>query len=295
MKRILTTLLFISLLAQSAFAGGPWPRKKNSGYAQLGFTYLGYSKFFNHEGDVTELPRSVIDFTSQIYFEYGLTNRLTMTAVLPFRYVETGDEVSASDPAYFRGDTLFADTVPGGSLFGLNTVLLGLKYNIINKKVLFTAGLNAEMNVAKYDSLTTLRTGPTTFVIHPYLSVGSSFGKFFALLDAGYRLRLKNYSDQVNFNFEFGFSWNKKTYFIAALNGLFPLGNGSNDNNVSASYPNGRDLVTSLSPNDQQYVGYGLKFIQKIKKVHINAGVYSGFGNMVAAAPSLNLGVAYEW
>ena len=291
MTRFLTLILLVVTFAQSANAGGPWPRKKNSGYAQLGFTYIGYSKFFNHDGQVTDLRRGVTDFTSQLYVDFGLTDRLTFSANLPFKYVATGDKIFSADTSYFR------DTVPAGNLFGLNNVLLGFKYNIINKKVLFTVGLNGEANVAKYDSLTTLRTGPSAFVIHPYVSTGGSFykGKFFTQLDAGYRIRLKDYSDEIDFNFELGFSWNQKTYFIANVAGRFSVREGSNDNNVTVDSPNGRDLHTSLYPNNQQYLGYGLKFIQKIKKVHINAGVYFGTGQMVAAAPSYNLGVAYEW
>jgi len=295
MARAVTILLFIGLLAQSVFAGGPWPRKKGSGYAQLSVTYLGYSKFFNKEGGLTQLPRSVTDLTTQVYLEYGLTDRLTFTGNLPFKYVATSETLLPSDPVYFTDTTVFRDTLGAGNMFGLNTVLMGFKYNIINKKIVFSAGLNGEANVAKYDSLTTLRTGPLTFVINPYVSVGLSFGKFFSLLDLGYRFRTNNYTDQVHFNYELGYSWNKKTYFIFAANGLIPLGKGGYDNNVTSGYPIGRDLLTSLSPNNQQFIGYGVKFIRKMKKVHINAGVYSGFGNMVAASLSYNLGVAYEW
>lgn len=309
MTRFFTVLILLGTIAQSVQAGGPWPRKKNKGYAQLGFTYVGYSKFFNHDGKVIELPRHVTDLTSQLYIDFGLTDRLTMMANLPFKYVSTGDKVFASDPAYFRGDTLFSDTIPAGSLFGLNTVMLGFKYTVIDKKVKFAVGLNGEANVAKYDSLTTLRTGPSTFVIHPYLSVGGSFykNKFYTLLDIGYRVRLKDYSDEADFNFELGYSWNAKTYFIASISGRFSVRDGSYNNNITpvadptdptstSQHPNGRDLQTSLYPNNQQYVGYGLKFIQKFKHgVHLNAGVYLGSGQMVAAAPSYNLGVAYEW
>ncbi len=302
MTRILTLILLVFTLVQSASAGGPWPRKKNSGYAQLGFTYLGYSKFFNDNGKVTDLRRPVTDFTTQLYLDFGLTDRLTMTANLPFKYVSSGDKISSADTSYFK------DTIQAGNLFGLSNVMLGLKYNIVQKRVLFSAGLNVEANVAKYDSLTTLRTGPSTWVFHPYLSVGTTFatGKVYTLLDAGYRVRLNNYSHEANVNFELGYSWNQKTYFILNVAGRFSMQNGSYDNNVTAVvdstdptseslHPNGRDLHTSLYPNNQQYLGYGLKFIQKIKKVHINAAVYFGTGQLVAAAPSYNLGVAYEW
>jgi hypothetical protein len=302
MTRIVTLTLLILTMAQAVTAGGPWPRKKNSGYAQLGFTYIGYNSFFNDEGKVTPMRRPVTDFTTQVFFEYGLTDKLTLTANLPFKYVATSDKISSADSTYFK------DTIPNGNLFGLSNVMLGLKYNIIKKKVLFSVGFNTEANVARYDSLTTLRTGPSAWVFHPYLSVGTSFysGKLYTLLDAGYRVRLNNYSDEADFNFELGYSWNYKTYLILAVSGRVSVKEGSYNNNVTpvadptdptseSLHPYGRDLHTSLYPNNQQYVGYGLKFIQKIKKVHINAAVYFGMGNMVAAAPSYNLGVAYEW
>lgn len=301
MARILTLTILLFTLVQTADAGGPWPRKKGSGYAQLGFTYVGYSQFFNDQGKVVPMRRSVIDFTSQAFIEYGLTDKLTLTANLPFKYVSSSEKIAHADSTYFR------DTVPSGNLFGLSNVMFGLKYNVINKKVLFSVGLNTEANVAKYDSITTLRTGPSAWVFHPYVSVGGSFlqGKLYTFLDAGYRLRLNGYSDEVDLNYELGYTWNQKTYFILNVSGRVSMMEGSKDNNVTAPvdpndsnsslHPYGRDLHTSLYPNNQQYVGYGLKFIQKIKHVHINAAVYFGMGKMVAAVPSYNLGVAYEW
>jgi hypothetical protein len=289
MTRTFTLVLLLTICVQSAFAGGPWPRNKKSGYAQLGFTYVGYNSFFNDAGKVTPLRRYVTDFTSQAYLEYGLTDKLTLTANLPFKYVSTGDAILNSDTTYFK------DTLQSGNLFGLSNVTFGLKYNIIRGKDVLTAGLNFEANTSRYDSLTTLRTGPATFVIHPYLSVGSSIENWYIQIDAGYRVRLKEYSDEFDYNFELGYSWNQKTYFILNLAGRISIQEGTVDNNVTDFSPNGRDLHTTLYPNNQQYVGYGLKFIQKIKKVHINAAVYFGTGKMVAATPSYNLGIAYEW
>lgn len=302
MTKFFTLTLLALTLALFASAGGPWPLKKNSGYAQLGFSYLGYNKFFNQDGKVTDLRRPVTDLTTQLHIDFGITDRLTMTANLPFKYVSSADRISSADTSYFK------DTVQAGGLFSLSNVMLGLKYNIINKKILFSAGLNVEANVAKYDSLSTLRTGPDTWVFHPYVSVGTTFAqeKLYLLLDAGYRIRLNKYSHEADFNFELGYSWNQKTYFIATVAGRFSVQNGSYDNNVTAVtdatdptskslHPYGRNLHTSLYPNDQQYIGGGLKFIQKINKVHINAAVYFGAGQLVAAAPSYNLGVAYAW
>jgi hypothetical protein len=287
MQRKLTLVLLLVLAGQLVIAGGPWPRKKGSGYAQLSGTYLGYSKIFDANSDIVSLRRNMTDVTIQAYLEYGLTDRLLFTVNMPFKYVSSSETINATD--YFN------DTVPAGSSFGLNTVLMGFKYTIINKKVLLAAGLNGEANVARYDSLSTIRTGPESFVIHPYLSTGTSFGKFFTQLDAGYRFRLNGYSDEIDLAYELGYSWNQKTYFIINVRGRVSMQNGSYDNAVTTNNPFGRDIHTMIDPNNQTYVGYGLKFIQKIKKVNINAGIYSGYGQLVAATPSFNLGIAYEW
>lgn len=284
-KLLFTVLLVFAFM--STMAGGPWPRAKGSGYAQLSGTYLGYSKIFDANSDIVTLRRSMTDVTVQTYVEYGITDKLTFTANLPFKYASSAEKIN--ETAYFN------DTLQSASLFGLNTVLLGLKYNVINKKILFTVGLNTEMNVARYDSLTTMRTGPSSFVFHPYFSSGTTFGKFYTLLEAGYRVRLNGYSHEVDLGYELGYSWNQKTYFILNIRGRVSMQNGSFDNNVTLEHLYGRDIHTMIDPNNQTYLGYGLKFIQKIKKVHINAGVYSGYGQLVAATPSFNLGVAYEW
>jgi hypothetical protein len=287
MKRKLLFALLLALGAQTVMAGGPWPRKKATGYAQLGATYLGYSKIFDANSDIVDLRRNMTDVTVQAYLEYGLSDRFTLVVNLPFKYVSSSESIN--ETAYFN------DTLNAGSSFGLNTVMMGLRYNIINKKFLLTAGINGEANVARYDSLTAIRTGPLTFVIHPYLSTGTSFGKFYTQLEAGYRIRTNGYSHELDLGYELGYSWNQKTFFILNVRGRVSVQNGSYDNATSIEHPYGRDIHTLIDPNNQTYVGYGLKFIQKIKKVHINAGIYSGYGQLVAATPSFNLGLAYEW
>jgi len=279
-------LLLVFALQQVSMAG-PWPRAKGSGYAQVNASYLGYSKMFGPNSDIIDLRRPMTDVTMQAYIEYGLSDRLTFVVNLPFKYVSSGGTINETD--------FFPDTLGAADLFGLNTVLMGFRYNIINKKVLFTAGLNTESNVARFDSIPAMRTGPQSFVIQPYLSAGTTFGKFYTQLEAGYRVRFSGYSHEVALAYELGYSWNEKTYFILDIRGRISMMNGSFDNNTSPDHPFGRDLHTLIDPNNQQYLGYGLRFIQKIKKVHINAGVYSGYGQMVAAAPVFSLGVAYEW
>lgn len=286
-RKLSALALLMFMAVPLAFAGGPWPRAKGSGYAQISGTYLGYNKMFGPNSDIVDLRRPMTDVTLQAYLEYGLSDQLTFVVNLPFKYVSSGETINQTD--------FFQDTLGAADLFGLNTVLLGFKYNIINKKVLLTAGLNTESNVARFDSIPAMRTGAQTFVIHPYLSAGTTFGKFYTQLEAGYRVRFSGYSHEVAVAYELGYSWNEKTYFILDIRGRISMMNGSFDNNESLDHPFGRDLHTIIDPNNQQYIGYGLKFIQKIKKIHINAGVYSGYGQLVAAAPVFSLGVAYEW
>ena len=288
-----TTILLISFLAlgQFAYAGGPWTRAKGEGYAGLTFSYLGYNSYFGTDGASIKLRRSVTELTVGGYVEYGFHKRFTAHVSLPFRMVMSGNTVQ--DAPYFP------DTLAAGRIIGMNTIGIGGKYKFLDKKVLMAAHLNYETNTSSYDANSSLRTGPATHVIEPQISIGAGLGKFYTYAVVGPRIRTGGYSQDLDFLAEVGYSWNEKTYFSLVFSGRQNLTQGTVSNNLSVdtigtslvAYE--ADLHTGVSPNRQQYIGYGLKFFQKIGDFSINAGVYGGFGQRVPATMSLNLGVAY--
>jgi hypothetical protein len=201
----------------------------------------------------------------------------------------------------------------------MNYMGIGAKYKFLDKRIKMAGQLIYEANTSSVDDATGLRTGPNTHVIAPKISVGASFGKdkFYAFGEVGPRFRFPNlnnendstaqYSHDLDYLAEVGYSWNDKTYFSLVVSGRANLTQGTYDNGSTtvvemdslglpiSSYTYESELRANISPNRQSFIGYGVKFTQKIKDFAINLGVYSGFGNRVAAAPSLNLGFSYTF
>lgn len=273
----------------TANAGGPWTKSKGSGYAQIGVSYIGYSTLFDGNGDIINLRRPVIDLSVQGYLEYGFTDRLTGIAIVPFKFVKTGDEVLESD--YFNDTQMFSDSLlDAGSLFGPGNIKLGLRYNFIKKKYLLSGELNAEYGYVSYDCATALRTGYDAWAIEPQLSFGRGWSKFYFFVESSFRYRTNNHSNEVTGAVEAGYKFKTKTWLALRSGMRMSLMDGSFDNN------NNRLLHTGLTPNDQQYVGYGLKAAQEIgDHFALNLGLYFGMGKWVAAAPSMNFGISYKW
>lgn len=292
MKKFSTLLIAsILVLGQLSYAGGPWTRAKGEGYAGLNFSYLGYNKYFGTDGSVINLRRSVTELTIGGYLEYGFHDRFTAHVSLPFRVVMSGNSIQ--DAPYFP------DTLASGRVIGMNTIAIGGKYKFLDKNVKMAVHLNYESNTSSYSANSSLRTGPATHVIEPQVSIGAGLGDFYTYAVVGPRFRTGGYTQDFDFLVEAGYSWNQKTYFALVFAGRQNLTRGTVSNNLTVdtigtslvAYE--ADLHTGITPNRQQYIGYGLKFFQKFGDFTINAGLYSGFGNRVPAALSLNLGVAY--
>lgn len=289
MKNLRITLFFTAIVfSLQAFAGGPWTKPKGSGYAQIGVTYLNYSKLFGNLGPSIDLRREVTDLTIQGYLEYGITDKLTVIGILPFKYVKTGDDVLESD--YFNDANRFSDTLlPAGNLFGAGNTRVGLRYNFINKKYLLSGELNVESGLSSYECATALRAGTSAWAIEPSVSFGRGWNKVYFFVENAFRYRTNNYSHETNHAIEVGYKPLKKTWLAFRTEGRVSLKN-------QVATEDNRDIHTGLTPNNQQYVGYGFKVAQEVGGgFSLNLGFFGGFGELVAAAPSLNFGISYQW
>ncbi len=310
-QALLTVFLFASLF--TAKAGGPWTLQKGHAYTSINVSYLGYNRLFGPTGDLITLTRPVTEIGVGAYVEYGVIDRLTINLDLPFRIVYTGATDTSIATPYFP------DTVEQGRIIGMNYVGIGAKYLFLNKKVKMAAHLSYEANTSSVEPNSGLRTGPATHVIAPKVSIGASFGKnkFYAYGEVGPRFRFPNlnnqndstaqYTQDIDYTAEIGYSWNGKTYFALVVSGRSNLTQGTYDNGMITipedsvdgelvpAYSYESDLNSGVSPNRQQYLGYGIKFSQAIGNFAINLGMYSGFGKRVAAAPSFNIGFSYSF
>lgn len=286
--RTIKLLVFFSCLICSlpVFAGGPWTKAKGSGYAQIGVSYLQYAELFGNITPRIPLRRQVTDMTLQGYLEYGITDKLTFIGILPFKYVKTGDEVLESD--YFYDDRRFSDTLlPAGSLFGIGNARIGARYNFIKKKYLLSGELNVENGSVAYQCSSALRTGYSAWTIEPSISFGRGWNKVYFFLDNAFRYRTNDYSHETNHAIEVGYKPFPKTWVAFRSEGRISMKNKRTNNH---------DIHTGLSPNNQQYIGYGVKLSQGFgDHFALNLGLFGGFGELVGANPSLNVGISYQW
>ncbi len=224
--------------------------------------------------------------TIQGYLEYGITDKLTLIGVLPFKSVKTGDDVLESD--YFYDTQRFSDTLlPASSLFGIGNARLGARYNFIKKAFLLSGELNVENGSVAYECSSSLRTGYSAWAIEPSISFGRGWNKLYFFIDNAFRYRTNNYSHETNHAVELGYKLFPKTWIAFRSEARISMKNERTTN---------KDIHTGLSPNNQQYVGYGFKASQGIgDNFAINLGFFGGFGELVGASPSINFGISYQW
>lgn len=125
MNRLISRPMFLALtglcaLISSAQAGG-WTQPEGEGYAKLGMRGLTGSRGFLPDGSVTGLDGTFTDLRTEIYAEYGLSDRLTLVTLLaPVGLASfSGD----ADNAAGTGDesTTYVGPLLVGARYGLKT------------------------------------------------------------------------------------------------------------------------------------------------------------------------------
>ena len=97
MSKLNVLILVPCLLFLSASQAGVWTKKQGEAYKQLSFTYIRSHKLFKENGETIVLPRNVRDYTLQAYMEYGLTDKFTLIAVLPYKFIGTEAEIFSTN------------------------------------------------------------------------------------------------------------------------------------------------------------------------------------------------------
>jgi hypothetical protein len=183
---LINALMF--LLTLPSLAQSPWTREKNKGYVQVGFSSLQYNEF-QSDGEKVDLSADVSDFTVQAYAEYGITKKLEAQLIVPFKSVTVESKVNSNSE----------------SLSGLGNISLGLKYKLYDEKWKISSGVLYSANSIKRDAEIGLTTGFNAATFVPYISVGSSTGKWYYYGTIGYGYMTKDFSDFFKATFEVGY------------------------------------------------------------------------------------------
>ncbi|GAA4828968.1 hypothetical protein [Algivirga pacifica] len=284
MKYSITFLLSLMTLT-SVWAGGPWPQPKGKGYFKLFEYWVVADQHFTDAGMID--PNITTAFYSTgVYGEYGLTDRLTAVAYVPF-FVRNlyNNAISGT-----TGEVI----IPGEAVNAFGDVDLSLTYGLVrDKPIVMSASVlfGLPTGVTGRGGLGILQTGDGEFNQMIKVDAGGSFQlagiNFYASAYAGFNNRTQGFSDEFRYGFETGGTFlNNKLTAIARFTGIESFQNGSV---LSAS-----DGV-SLFANNAEYLAFSPEIAY-----HINEqwGVSASsstvfFGRLIMASPAYSVGVFF--
>lgn len=250
MKKLSFLILVSVLFAQITQAQQAWTRPKGKFYSQLGFTHLIYDGIaVAGQFEIPSLDRKVVHHSLQGYVEYGISDKLMVTAVVPFSITSSTLTTGKKQPA----------GLSDGSLNGFSNIQAGFTYKFHEKDGLVVSGkVNTVLPTAMKDVATGLRTGNDAFGIGPSLLTGFGHRKFFTSAELGYLYRSNNHSGQIIGGAQIGQFWGKNKKWIGILHADVCL------SAKNGSFNDGNSKYTATYLNNLSYIAYGMKFGYKV-------------------------------
>ena len=269
---MLFSIIFIFLFSKSLTAGA-WTQQKGKGYFQIGSQILRANQFYEPGGNKIDIT-TLGDYTVTFYGEYGITNDLTVIGSIPFFRRITLNRVEGIN----SGAELFG----GDSKNGISDFDIGLKYGIAKfGSTVLSVSLSIGIPVGDTEQKNGLYTGDGEWNQQLAVGIGHSFsGPFYFSADVGFNNRVEGYSDEVRYNLELGYSW-QKFIFIMKANGVETLRNG-----VDAVLGGAGGLFA----NNQQYLVFGPEIVYSFNEsLGVNAGAVTA-----TRAENVVSGIAYR-
>ena len=274
-------LVIIVLSSQLSFSQA-WTKKKGSGYEQIGVSYIKNNRIYNRDGNELQLNRAVTDITLNEYLEYGITDKITVSVIVPYKMVSTSTEI------YEKG--YLPDTLSSGNMSGLSNTSLSLIYGLKQEgNWVSSIKLKTDLPTAQYDNEIGLRTGSDALGVSSSILFGKSKKNNFGTFEIGANYRTNNYSTQLFSSAQIGKKVKDKLYTILVLDYLKPLKNGT--------FNDGNSIHTGLYMNDIEWTAFTLKLGYLLTdKIIIWSAIGGGVsGHVVARAPSFSFALSYEW
>ncbi|QSE98272.1 transporter family protein [Fulvivirga lutea] len=285
MKKLIIFSLLVSI-GISSFAGGGWPQEKGKGYFKLGQNAIVADKFYDLEGDIIDIT-TISLYTTSLYGEYGITDRLTAIAYIPFFVRSTLNEQEFQPSG---------TVIPGDEINSFGDTDIGIKYGWTpGKKIAFATTLTLGLPLGKTAEGTTdsgdariLQTGDGEFNQMLFADASYSFYPLplYASIGLGYNNRTDGFSDEIRYSAELGYTVFKN--FNAALKLYATKSTNNGDEN---GQPGG-----TVFGNNVEYISYGPE-ISYIFKEHFGVVVsaaYATGGQNLLAAPNYGFGFFYK-
>jgi protein XagA len=267
--------LFCLIMGPTVLKAQAWTKSKGSGFLKLDYSSIQATDLFNAKGDA--LPsRALGNAVASFYGEYGITDKITAIAYIPFF-------ANSSAGAFAAVGTTPA--LPSVSLSGFSDVDLGFRIALPIKNIAMSVNVLLGLPTGTPTQADGLATGDGEFNQMIKLAVGTGKTRWWTQGAIGYNNRTKGYSSEFRYDFEFGYKFfNDRLLTILKINGVESLQNGS----VAPS-------KTGLYSNDVVFAGIGpeiLYFANAKKTIGISARLGAAVrAKNILAAPSFSFGV----
>jgi len=279
MKKVYIIIISVFVFSGNAlFAGGGWPIPKAKGYFKLSQLAIVANQYYSPSGEIIDISTASI-YISSLYGEYGLTDRLGVTAYVPFFSRATLNEKVSPN------GTLLAE---GDAVNSLGDFDISLKYGlIVNKPIVVSATLTFGLplgNSAGGDTQV-LQTGDGEFNIMLGLEASRSFdkGKGYVNTLVAFNNRSENFSDEYRLGAEVGYRIFSKVSGALKVLSVNSFENGSDLETPSNGIFSNNIEYLAISPEVNYFVN---------DSFGISAGIgFAASGKRVLAAPSFSIGL----
>ena len=275
MKRLL--IIPLVLLFFSANAGGGWTYVKGKGFVKISQNAIYGDRLFNPEGEVIDIT-TIGYYATSIYAEYGLTDRITAVAYVPFftrntlnktRFIQTGEEI------------------PGDELNSFGDMDLSLKYGFLKTSEWVgsaTVLFGIPTGEPQGGETGILQSGDGEFNQMIRVDFSKPFGKAaWMTFYAGFNNRTNDFSDEYRYGGEVGSRFGERFLLIGKLDVVQSLFNGNADASQGGTiFSNNTEFVSpavELSYELKNGLGFSLSA----------AGAFSA--KNILAAPNFGVGV----
>ncbi|MFQ5600029.1 MAG: hypothetical protein ACE5G2_05695 [Candidatus Krumholzibacteriia bacterium] len=215
--RIMAAVGILPLLPTNTLAGA-WTQQKSGYYFSISASYFFTEEEYNHKGERVSIfdervgfeNASFRDFTIAAYFEYGVMDRLTLVATLPFKILTS------------EWDTFLAGDILAGSqsinTVGLADLTLSARYSILAKPVVLAlqGGIKTPLGYEERpeDDGAPLGTGEVDGEAHLLLGTSLYPVPLYLTTGIGYRLRGGPLHDEIVYSAEVGYQLDKVLFKI---------------------------------------------------------------------------------
>ncbi len=213
--------IIVLLIPLSSLAGGGWTQDKGGGFYKLGQNVIIGTQYFTPAGTVEPIT-TISLYTTSLYAEYGITNRITGIIYFPFFVRSTLNEERLSSGQLVS---------PGDAFNSIGDTDVSIKYGLTKgKQIALSISLTLGLPLGSPDGGETgiLQTGDGEFNQMISIDAGTGFGYgFYSNATIGYNNRTRNFSNEFRYGLEAGWSNGKLTGLVRFI-GIKPLGDGEN-------------------------------------------------------------------